>query len=162
MKRSFHCLTEENATKPEDIKKWHIQQILRSNQKTQFVFDFVGCSFSGSSRMNPDLLDVVIAMNAYGLYRFVGLTSPMFDGLLRGAMGSLIMDRLIPTCDLELPTEMLHHVLRLRVDTDQFYGGFGFDYFCNLITDWQSTKNLLLAIFSNIGVIADLCLSYTE
>jgi hypothetical protein len=162
MKRSFHCITEENATRPEDMKKWQIQQILRSNQKTQFLFDFIGDNNSVSSRMNPDLLDVVIAMNAYGLYRIVGLTSPMFDSLLRGALGSLIMDRLIPTCDLELPTEMLHHILRLSVDVDQFYGGFGFDYLCNLITDWQSTKNILLSIFSNIGVIAALCLGYIQ
>jgi hypothetical protein len=161
MKRSFHCITEENATRPEDMQKWHIQQILRSNQKTQFLFDFIGDS-SVSSRMNPDLLDVVTAMNSYGLYRLVGLTSPEFDFLLKGALGSLIMDRLIPTCDLELTREMLHHILRLRVDIYQFYCGFGFDYLCNLITDWQSTKNLLLAIFSNVGVIADLCLSYTE
>ncbi len=161
MKRSFHCITEETVANTEDLKKWQIRQILRSNQKTQFIFDFFG-NGSANARMNYDLLDVVIAMNAYGLYRFVGLTSPEFDGFLSRGMGSLIMDRLIPTCNFDLPAEIMHHVLRLRVCIDLFYGGFGFDYVCKLITDWQSTKNLFISIFSNIEGIVDLCLWYME
>jgi hypothetical protein len=158
MKRSFHCISEETATNPEDVKKLQIQQILRNNNKTQFVFDFTG--IATCDRMNSDLIDVVIGVNAYGLYRFVGLTSPMFDGLMNGA---LIMDKLIPTCDFtHLTPEITRHVLRLSVDLNPFYGFYGLDYLYKLITDWQETKYLLVSLFLGVGPIADLCLWYCE
>ncbi len=160
MKRSFHCITEDTATTPEDVKKWHIQTILKTSSKTQFVFEFHTLK-KCSVHMHPGLLDVLIACNAYGLYRFIGLPSPEFDALKRAGCGGLVFDDMLRTSDFSLlGQEIWRHCLCLNVEPNELYSVSGFDYLYKLVTDWHERKTYLVFFF--VPSIAELCLAYLE